>query len=74
MWTTTLNMCYTLLMKQTLIKTNPYLKDAANCKRLVHRSVRTSCGVEGIYEQTDVTQIFHVPSRGKKRIYKNQSR
>lgn len=33
---------------KSLIETNPYLKDAAQRKKLVARSVRTSCGVEGI--------------------------
>lgn len=65
-------MCYTLLMKtQSLINTNPYLKDAGNRKRFVQRSVRTSCGVEGIYEKDDKSETFSIPSRGKKRIYKN---
>ena len=36
-------------MKQkSLIETNPYLKDAAQRKKLVARSVRSSSGVEGI--------------------------
>jgi hypothetical protein len=35
----------------SLINTNPYLKDEENRKRLAQRSVRTSCGVEGIYEK-----------------------
>ncbi len=67
-----LGMCYTLPMKkQVLINTNPYLKDASNRKCLVQRSVRTSCGVEGIHKKTDEIQVFTIPSRGEKRIYKN---
>ncbi|WP_131740710.1 MULTISPECIES: hypothetical protein [Legionella] len=58
------------MKKQTLINTNPYLKDADNRKRLVQRSVRTSCGVEGIYEKNLVLQSFNIPSQGKKKIYK----
>ncbi len=38
---------------KSLIKTNPYLKDAAKRKMLVARSVRTSCGVEGIELKQD---------------------
>ena len=45
-------MCYTLFMKtQPIINTNPYLKDAESRERFVQRSVRTSCGVEGICEK-----------------------
>lgn len=36
-------------MKQkSLIETNPYLKDPEMRRKLVIRSVRTSCAVEGI--------------------------
>lgn len=56
---------------EALINTNPYLKDAGNRNRLIRRSVRTSCGVEGIYQKTDECQLFHIPSRGEKKIYKN---
>lgn len=31
-----------------LIETNPYLKNSVTRKKLIARSVRTSCGVEGI--------------------------
>ena len=33
---------------KSLSKTNPYLKNAAQRKELITRSVRTSSGVEGI--------------------------
>ncbi len=56
---------------QTLADTNPYLKDVNDRKRLVHRSVRTSCGVEGIKERVDVFHLVEIPSRGEKKIYKN---
>lgn len=56
---------------KSLVTTNPYLKDANNRKRLVQRSVRTSCGVEGILEKTGEIQFITVPSRGEKRIYNN---
>lgn len=42
-------MCYTVSMKKkSLIDTNPHLKDPDKRKELIERSVRTSCGVEGI--------------------------
>ena len=56
---------------QSLVNTNPYLKDADNGQRLVARSVRTSCGVEGIREKAGKPYVFNIPSRGEKRIYKN---
>lgn len=34
--------------EKSLAETNPYLKDPEMRKKLVRRSVRTSCGVEGI--------------------------
>lgn len=34
--------------KNSLLHTNPYLKDPALRRRLIERSVVTSCGVEGI--------------------------
>ena len=33
---------------EPLSKTNPYLKDKKKAKKLIERSVETSCGVEGI--------------------------
>ena len=59
---------------QALIKTNPYLKDAGNRKRLVQRSVRTSCGVEGILEKIGEIQFFNIPSRGKKKIHEHMTK
>lgn len=34
--------------KKPLIETNPYLKDPVTRKRVIDRSVVSSCGVEGI--------------------------
>jgi hypothetical protein len=50
-----------------LIETNPYLKDAETRKKLVQRSVKTSCGVEGI----KVVHVIHfdIPRRKSKKIY-----
>lgn len=52
-----------------LIETNPYLKDPATRERLISRSVRTSCGVEGIKAPTTVVH-FDIPQREGKKIYK----
>ncbi|WP_148337899.1 hypothetical protein [Aquicella siphonis] len=53
-----------------LIKTNPYLKDAATRKKLIARSVRTSCGVEGIKPKQDSTVVPKITHRKDKKIYK----
>ncbi len=52
-----------------LIETNPYMKDAATRKKLISRSVRTSCGVEGIKAPSNVIR-FEIPRRKDKKIYK----
>jgi len=52
-----------------LIETNPYLKNAVMRKKLISRSVRTSCGVEGIKPHTHVTP-FVIPRRKDKKIHK----
>ena len=36
-------------MKKSLIETNPYLKDPAERKRLMRRSLVSSFAIEGIY-------------------------
>jgi len=36
-------------MKKSLIETNPYLKDPAQRKRLLRRSLVSSFAIEGIY-------------------------
>lgn len=54
---------------KTLRETNPYLQDEAMRKKLVARSVRTSCGVEGI-KLSDKTVKFEITNRKDKRIYK----
>lgn len=59
---------------KSLINTNPYLKDKNSRQHLVARSVRTSCGVEGIVQHLDSFPDFQIPSRGKKKIYINQSK
>ena len=56
---------------KSLIETNPYLKDPAMREKLVSRSVRTSCGVEGIKAPLPSNVIrFEIPRRKDKKIYK----
>ena len=56
-------------MKNTsLAKTNQYLKDSQKRKRLVDRSVKTSCGVEGIKINLATVLEIAIPRRPK-RIY-----
>jgi hypothetical protein len=57
-------------MKKSLIETNPYLKDPEMRKKLVKRSVRTSCAVEGIAVKTDETKTIKIKKRTTKCIYK----
>jgi len=42
-------------MKKTLIETNPYLKDPAQRKRLLRRSLVSSFAIEGIYLKDEST-------------------
>lgn len=56
---------------KSLIETNPYLKDATRRKELVARSVRTSCGVEGITPKATDTRSFLITHRCSKKIYKS---
>lgn len=55
---------------KSLIKTNPYLQDAAQRKMLVARSVRSSCGVEGIEPKQDMV-MPEITHRKDKKIYKH---
>lgn len=50
-----------------LIETNPYLKNPKIRGELIARSVRTSCGVEGIKLAPKVK--FEISDRKIKRIY-----
>jgi hypothetical protein len=54
---------------KTLIETNPYLKNAAMREELISRSVRSSCGVEGIKPSKLVGHI-EIVRRKDKKIYK----
>lgn len=56
-----------------LIETNPYLKDAVTRQKLIARSVRTSCGVEGIKARKEKVTRFEIPRRKDKNIYKTTS-
>jgi hypothetical protein len=52
-----------------LIETNPYLEDEKARRKLVARSVRTSCGVEGIKEKSVKSLQFLISHRKDKKIY-----
>lgn len=54
---------------KALIDTNPYLKNEEMREKLISRSVRTSCGVEGI-KPSNAVMHFEITRRDKK-IYKN---
>lgn len=56
-------------MTKPLIETNPYLKDATMREKLISRSVRSSCGVEGIKVSNHVGHI-EITRRKDKKIYK----
>lgn len=51
-------------MIKPLIETNPYLKDPVQREKLITRSVRTSCGVEGIKAKEKGAE-FDIPRRKK---------
>jgi hypothetical protein len=55
-------------MTKPLIETNPYLKDAATREKLISRSVRSSCGVEGIKASNQIGHI-EIIRRKDKKIY-----
>ena len=63
-------MRYTADMKKPLLETNPYLKDPAQRKLLMRRSLVSSFAIEGIYLKDDTSgsvkeeqQTFTVGSR-----------
>lgn len=58
------------MKNRPLIETNPYMKDPATRKKLISRSVRTSCGVEGIKAPSNAVH-FEIPRRKDKKIYKS---
>jgi hypothetical protein len=55
------------MKKKSLAETNPYLQDPTQRRKLIARSVRTSCGVEGIKL---TSSSFKITKRRAKRIYK----
>jgi hypothetical protein len=61
------------MKKKSLIETNPYLKDPAQRKMLVERSVRTSCGVEGIKAPKKPVNIPITRSKDKN-LYKRAAK
>lgn len=60
-------MSYIISMKKSLIETNPYLKDPAERKRLMRRSLVSSFAIEGIYlkEEPAGSAIINTPADRK---------
>lgn len=58
------------MKKKSLIETNPYLKNPTKRKMLITRSVRTSCGVEGIKLKGNHIILPKITHRKDKKIYK----
>lgn len=58
------------MKKKTLLETNPYLKDPQVRKRLIAKSVKTSCAVEGIDVEDTIERHVKIPQKADKRIYK----
>ena len=58
-------------MTKPLIETNPYLKNPSTRDKLISRSVRTSCGVEGIKAPTGVSHI-EIAKRINKKLHKKR--
>lgn len=56
-------------MTKPLIETNPYLKNPATRDKLISRSVRTSCGVEGIKASSKRVVVVEITHRKDKKIY-----
>jgi len=52
---------------KSLIETNPYLQDARTRKEFIARSVRTSCGVEGVKEKSEKSLPFPITHKKQKR-------
>ena len=52
-----------------LSETNPYLSDPVERERLVTRSVRSSCAVEGIKPCQDKAHVIEIKHRKPKKIY-----
>jgi len=57
------------MKKKSLIETNPYLKDAAERKLRIARSVRTSSGVEGVKPPQKGAVCREISHRKDKKIY-----
>ena len=52
--------------KKPLSETNPYLKDPVKRKKLIRRSVTSSCGVEGIKVDLEKTRKVKISRRKPK--------
>lgn len=62
------------MSNKSLIQSNPYLQDPLKLEALVERTVRTSCGVEGIKENTSEKWVNPIKTRSNKRIYRNKDK
>lgn len=56
-----------ILLMKALIETNPYLKDPITRKKLIRRSVETSCGVEGIVVRS--SRRIEIPRHRTQKLY-----
>jgi hypothetical protein len=54
---------------KTLRESNPYMRDEDLREKLISRSVRSSCAVEGVKPSNRVGHI-EIPRRGERKIYK----
>jgi hypothetical protein len=52
-------------MNKSLLETNPYLKDPAERKRLMRRSLVSSFAIEGIYLKEEPTTMDDTPADRK---------
>lgn len=58
--------------RRPLVETNPHLQDPVERKRLIAKSVRSSCGVEGIKANTTGLQPIEITHRTVKRIHNQE--
>lgn len=59
--------------KKPLSETNPHIRDPVERKRLITKSVRSSCGVEGIKANTTGIQPIEIKHRTVKRIHSQEA-
>jgi len=54
------------MKKQSLLQTNPYLKNPIIAQKLIERSVTSSCGVEGIKVDLKMVADIRIPEHLQK--------